>query len=225
MSIKHQMKQFFNKYQRNNFGNKYFIDEYDLSKWYDFTENYWYDFIIYNEKAYHIDCMPIYSYFELYPDKEPVFHSNNTLINNYHKIIPFYKCIFGIKNKELVLDHIIINRIIHRFGIQSIFDKNKKIEEYYLKNRIKINTFSGRIILFKNANKYSFTRDVPIENEYIFLDIIEGNIIEENIVDNITCFEFLVEKHKGEFTESDHTIAANTYRYYNDNLSNLYKKK
>jgi len=160
------------------------------------------DLLIYNGNEYEIDNYPIESYFEIYPNVRPGNRNRN--LNS--ALLRGYRARYEIINNELIL----IN--IETMGSNGnwIIINNRNI-----RNRIKINTFTGRIGIPNGGITWVFIGFTPIYENYIILEIENGDL---KLVYNENCYEYLqsiLKLHENESRE---------YNYILRKLEELYNR-
>jgi hypothetical protein len=159
------------------------------------------DILIYNGKEYEIGIYPMETYFKINPNERPGIRGINSALERG------YRAKFEIINNELILVDIEITEY-PKFDWKSVFSR------YFNNNKIKVNTFTGRINIFNGKETGVYMAFTPIYENYIILNINEGNYIDEY---NIDCFEYLesiIQLYQEESYE---------YKYFSKLLEELYK--
>ena len=140
------------------------------------------DLIIYNGKEYEIGVYPMETYFKIYPDKRPENTGTSSALNRG------YRAKYEIINNEIILMDIeieifdidLVNQIFNIYW-QSALEKN-------IGNRIKVNTFTGKINLFNGKETGVYIGFTPIYEYYKILEIENGYFITEY---DENCYEYL----------------------------------
>ena len=122
------------------------------------------DLLLYNDKNYEIGNFPMESYFELYPNRRPGMTGLNSAL------LRGYRAKYEMINNELIL------MSIETMGISGNW---RIVKNNYFRNRIKVNTYSGKINLFNGRKTGVFMGFTPIYENYIILEIESGNLIRE----------------------------------------------
>jgi len=131
------------------------------------------DLLFYNGKEYEIGVFPIETYFEIYPNRRPgSMGANSALLRGY-------RAKYEVINNEIILLDI---------EIMELNGKWRRVNNKYFNNRLKINTFSGKINLFNGEITGVYIGFTPIYENYIMLEVNEGNIVN---VYNVNCYEYL----------------------------------
>jgi hypothetical protein len=158
------------------------------------------DVLIYNGKEYEIGVFPMESYFIIYPTRRPGITGINSALYRG------YRAKYQIINNELILIDI---EIMRNGNWRSLINRK------YFRNRIKINTYTGKINLFNGNNTGVYMAFTPIYENYIIIEINEGNI--ENIY-NISCYEYI------ESIMNKYSNDSYVYEYFNGLLVELNRR-
>jgi hypothetical protein len=113
------------------------------------------------------------TYFEIYPNRRPGIRGINSAL------LRGYRAKYEIINGELILLNIETMRMNGNWRI---------INNNYFRNRMKVNTFSGKINLFNGRITGVFMAFTPIYENYIILEIQNGNLIREY---EESCYEYV----------------------------------
>jgi hypothetical protein len=158
------------------------------------------DLLIYNGQQYEIGVFPMESYYENYPNRRPGSIGKNTAL------VRGYRAKYEIINNELFLIDI---EIMRNGNWKSVFNR-------YFRNIIRVNMYTGKINLFNGEMTWVFIGFTPIYENYIIIDVIEGNI---NNIYNNSCYEYL------ESLIQSYPIGSHEREYFIEKLSELNKRK
>jgi hypothetical protein len=141
------------------------------------------------------------TYFKIYPERRPgSIGTNSALLRGY-------RARYEIINGELIL------KSIETLGLHGSW---KKVLNNYFNKNIKVNTYTGELNLFNGEETGVYMAFTPIYENYIILEINEGNLVNVN---NINCFEYL------ESIIQSYSDESYEYRYFTELLFKLYERK
>jgi hypothetical protein len=153
--------------------------------------------LVYNGQEYEIGVFPMETYFEIYPNRRPASMGTNSALTRG------YRAKYEIYNNELILVNIEIMRANGNWRI---------VDNRYFQNRMKVNTYSGKINLFNGERTDVYIGFTPIYRNYIILEVLEGSIIN---IYNVNCFEYL------ESIIQSYPEGSYEYKYFSEKLIEL----
>jgi len=155
------------------------------------------DLLIFSGQEYEIGVFPLESYFELYPNRRP----GRVGINS--GLIRGYRARYEISNGELIL----INIEVMRYG-----NNWRQVKNRHFRTGMKISTFSGIINLFNGEMTSVFLGFTPIYDNYIIIEIFEGNVVKIYEVNSVGYLELI---------RASYLEGSSEYRYISDKINEL----